>query len=414
MSTQSTTKSDVALLRQLAKQYAEIAAKPIQDERRDLWRRHNSLKRTRPLVYVRWLAAWNEHPWSELECRDPLFRTQEKFFKQMIFQDTIGDDYIIEPWITMRASVWSPEEGHWGVPYGRIQSGEAGGAWKYDPPLKELDDIEKLVEPDHRIDEEETQRNFERLSEAIGDIVDIVVDRKPFWSHWWADLSTDLGYLRELEQVMWDMSDNPEWLHRLLSFMSQGVLKTHEQAEKAGDWRLCDHENQAMAYAGELPDPSASPEPVTRDQLWVFGAAQEFALISPDHHWEFMFQYQFPIYEKFGLVAYGCCEDLTKKIDYLRRLPNLRRIAVAPRADVAECAEQIGQDYVLSYRPNPADMICCGYDRDHVQNVIRDAMDASRGCHVDITLKDVQTVQNRPEDLRYWTRAVREVADEYA
>ena len=51
--------SDVSILRELAKQYADVAAKPVQAERRGLWRRHNSLERTRPLIYVRWLAAWH-------------------------------------------------------------------------------------------------------------------------------------------------------------------------------------------------------------------------------------------------------------------------------------------------------------------------------------------------------------------
>ena len=336
-----TDSRDVQLIRDLAKQYAEIAARPIQDERRDLWRRHNSLERTRPLVYCRWFATWNEHPLSKLECEDPFWHQHERFLKMHLAQDEIGDDFIIEPWITQRASVQMPPEGPWGVKYNRIPSPEPGGAWKYDPPLKDLEDISKLVEPHHVIDEEATERNVERLQEAVADILEVNVDRSPAYTVWRADLSTDLGYLRELEQVMWDMSDNPEWLHRLLSFMSNGVLTVHEEAERAGDWRLCNHQNQAMPYARELEDPRANGEPVTRDRLWVFMAAQEFALISPAMHDEFMFRYQFPILEKFGLVAYGCCEDLTHKIDYLRNLPNLRRIAVTPVADVAKSAEQI-------------------------------------------------------------------------
>ncbi len=40
----------------------------------------------------------------------------------------------------------------------------------------------------------------------------------------------------------------------------------------------------------------------------------------------------------------------------LRQFPNLRNIVVTPRADVRRCAEQIGTDYVISWRPNPADM----------------------------------------------------------
>ena len=48
-----------------------------------------------------------------------------------------------------------------------------------------------------------------------------------------------------------------------------------------------------------------------------------------------MLQYQIPLMAPFGLAAYGCCEDLTPKIDLLRQIPNLRRIAVSPMADVA-------------------------------------------------------------------------------
>ena len=77
---------------------------------------------------------------------------------------------------------------------------------------------------------------------------------------------------------------------------------------------------------------------------------------------EFMLQYQLPIMAEYGLVAYGCCEDLTRKIDVLRQIRNLRRIAVTPVADVRRCAEQIGTDYVISWRPNPTDMVCAGWD----------------------------------------------------
>ena len=79
--------SDIRILRDLVKQYLEICSKPIQDERRDLWRRHNSLQRTRPLIYVRWLAAWHEAPESRLQCEDPLFRHHETRLRQEIVRE---------------------------------------------------------------------------------------------------------------------------------------------------------------------------------------------------------------------------------------------------------------------------------------------------------------------------------------
>ena len=59
---------DVRILRDLAERYAEVAHEGIQEERRDLWRRHNSLVPTRPPIYVR-AFAWREADFPESATR---------------------------------------------------------------------------------------------------------------------------------------------------------------------------------------------------------------------------------------------------------------------------------------------------------------------------------------------------------
>jgi hypothetical protein len=167
-----------------------------------------------------------------------------------------------------------------------------------------------------------------------------------------------------------------------------------------------------MFYAEELPDPAANVNGIKRKQLWGYMAAQEFALVGPKKHDEFLLQYQIPILKEFGLVAYGCCEDLTRKIGILRQIPNLRRIGVSPFADAAKCAEQIGTDYVLSYRPSPADMVGYGFDPDRILSILRRDLRACQACHTDITLKDVETVQDDPTRVREWVKLTRRVIDE--
>lgn len=403
---------DIRIVRDLAKQYVEICNKDVQSRRRDLWRKHNSLIATRPPIYVRDWPVGEVPEARELSCESNFFKAHERWLRSMLYQDTIGDDFTFVPWLTVPAKCITPPEGIWGMKINRIPSPEAVGTWMYAPPIKALDDARRMASPHHVIDEEATARNAARLRDAVGDIIEVNVDRSPAYSHWNADISYHLANLRGLEQVMWDMVDNPEWLHGVLAFMRDGIMTAQDEAEAAGDWGLAQSYNQAMPYAEELPDPKANAS-AGRDQLWVFVASQELALVSPAMHDEFMLRYQLPIVEKFGLVAYGCCEDLAEKIDILRKVPNLRRIAVAPRSNVRRCAEQIGRDYVMSYRPNPADMICCGFDPDHIRKVIRTAMNDSRGCHVDITLKDIQTIEHQPERLREWVRIVREIADEF-
>jgi len=409
-------REDKEVLRDLARKVAEISSMEKQEERRDLWRKHNSLVKTRPPVLVLAGAAWPEvYPDSQLKCTDPLLRGIERTLRQRIFQDSLDDDYVIEPWVTVRA-VYATRLGsfRWGPEIKRTPRGAPGGTWRYDPPIKNPEDLDKLVKPRHAIDEEATARNVEKVQDAIGDIITVDVDRGPAFRGFMADLSTDAAYLRGLEQMMWDMTERPEWLHRMMRFMMEGVLACQDQAEAAGDWRLANSANQAMPYSLELPDPKPNSESVKRDRLWVFCAAQEYAWVSPAMHEEFLLRYQIPIMEKFGLVAYGCCEDLTQKLDMLKQIPRLRRIAITPQADVAASAENLQRDYVLSWRPNPSLMICNGFDPVRVRTVLTEGLEAARGCNVDITLKDVQTIGHRPDDLREWVRVAKGVAEKYA
>ncbi len=403
---------EIGIVRDLAKKYMEICDERKQLETRDMWRRHNSFRTTPILIYVR-AFAWNEMPESKCKCRDGTLRHYENFFREAIFRAAFKDDFIFEPWVNVGASY---KCSGWGVSAERHfadEKNESLTAFKVEYPLKELADFEKMRIPWHEIDEVKTAERKGIIEDAIGDIITINVDRAPAYRMWAGDISTDLGYLRGIENIMMDMFDNPEWLHRLLAFMRDGILKTHEQAEKAGDWGLCAHQNQAMPYSEELQDPMSNVNGMKRSQLWGYMAAQEYTLVSPEMHEEFLLQYQLPILEKFGLAAYGCCEDLTRKIGMLRKIPNLRRIAVSPFANVAKCAEQIGSDYIISYRPSPSDMVSYGFEPDRIKKIISGDLSILKrnGSFFDITLKDVETVQNDPDRIRRWVEIVRGVTE---
>jgi len=399
----------------LAKEYAAVAAKPIQEERRNLWSRHNSLKPTRPLVLVTYgmWNVWCREVFGEdtLQSQDPFYREHERSLRIQLFQDTIGDDFILEPWITQRAAVAGEWGNLWGVTEGAVRPEVEGGAWKFDPPIREWSDVGKLVAPPHNIDERKTAHDVQRLGDAVGDILEINLDRGPVCQGFMSDISTDIARLRGLEQLMIDIYESPRELHKLLAFMRDGILANQAAAEAAGDWGLTDQRNQAMVYSDETPWPRPNVRGQPRKRLWCHLAAQEYTLISPAHHEEFLLQYQRPIMANFALSAYGCCEDLTRKIDMLRSVPNLRHIAVTPRADVRRCAEQIGKDYVLSWRPNPADMVCCGFDAARIRRIIRDGLRSARGCFVHVHLKDVETVEGDTSRLARWVEIVRDEAD---
>lgn len=409
---------DREILRTLAREYAEIAPAPVQEERRELWSRHFALHRTRPPVLLTYGMhnVWCKDVFSDhqMKCEDTFYRTYERWLRMQIFHHKIGDDFICEPWVPAPA-IYNTRGGIYGEAWGlepiRTYSDTEGGSWKPDPPLKTWDDLSKLVPPPHSVDEEATQQSTDRLRDAIGDIIEIDVQRGPILTSFGGDISTTVAGLRGLQQIMIDMYESPDELHGLLSTLRDGVLANQEQAENAGDITLTCQTNQAMPYAADLERPSPNSGPRKRKDLWGFFAAQEYTLISPEFHDEFMLQYQLPIMGHYGLTHYGCCENLTKKIDMLRKAPNLRSIAVTPTADVAKCAEQIDGDYVLSLRPNPAEMVCTGWDESRIRRILAADFQACKNTVFHVRLKDIETVQGDPQRLTRWTEIARELIE---
>ncbi len=403
---------DRSVLRDLASQYAEIAARPEQERKRRLWSEHFSLRSPRiPILATFGMHnVWCREMFADrrMQCSDPFFRIYERMLRMQLFQHReVCDDSIAEPWIPLRARMISDPVGLWGVSETMRKSAIEGGAAAFDPPLTSWDDLAKIRMTHHAVDEEATVRDLERLTEVFDGILPIDVNRTPVYTGFGADISTSLAKLRGLEQLMLDMYENPDALHRLLAVMRDGIITNNAEAEKAGHYTLTSGQNQAPSYAGNLEPPRPNSGPRSRRDLWGFCAAQEFALISPAFHKEFLLQYQKPVYESFGWVHYGCCEDLTHKIDILREWKNLRSIAVGPTANVRRCADQIGADFVISWRPNPTDMVCAGYDEDRIRRIVRNAVDACRGTYLHIHLKDVETLGDDATRLGSWVRLVR-------
>lgn len=410
------SKNDKRIVRELAKRYAEITALPVQDEKRRLWTDHFSLRSTRtPILatYGMW-NVWCREVFGDavLQCRDPFLRGYERHFRMQIFQhENVGDDSIQEPWVTLHATKTGDGQTLWGLDESMHRSEVEGGAASYAPSLKDWSDMKRLRAIPHEVDEDSTQRRYLRLAEAIGDILPINIDRTPIYTGFNADISTSLAKLRGLEQLMVDMYDYPEELHALLAFMRDAILRNNRQAEEAGHYSLTSGQNQAMPYAAELPTPRPNSGAVKRGDLWGFCAAQEFTLISPEFHEEFLLRYQQSIFAPFGLVHYGCCEDLTRKIDMLRSWKNLRSIAVTPVANVRACAEQTGKDYVASWRPNPSQVISCGFDEEKIRRIIGRRLDDLQDTIHHIHLKDVETLEGDVSRMRRWVTIVREIVN---
>ena len=408
--------NEIERIRELAKKTREFALSDEMERRRRLWTDHNSLCFSRPPIYIRSVPFGEYLKEGDLLCRDPKLRSLERRLLLNQYYMQLADDTIMEPFLTVRAVVDVDPVGVYGLPAGL--TGKEGNirAAAFKPSILEEDDVKKLHVRSYAVDEEATKRRVEWHEEVLDGILDVAVDRQASLCCMWSnDISTLLAKLRGLEEIMWDAYDRPEWLHDLVAWMRDRILEHIDQTEQAGGFRLCNHQNQAMPYCRELEAPSASGKSVSTKQLWGYMAAQEFTTWGPDMFEEFMFAYQKPILERYGLVAYGCCEDLTRKIPIIKQLKNLRRIAVSPFADVGKCAEQIGGDYVLSWRPNPSSACSFGVDEDFVRQDVRRVMDIcdQNHCVWDVTLKDLETTGGDPTSIVRWTQIIREELEKH-
>lgn len=406
---------DKKILQELAGTYMEITSSKRQKQLREEWRRHNSLKKGRPLIVCSWDEGSNlagELFRDELCCHSPELRGQELFLRNSIYHSTMGDDWLYEPFLVVDAVKKMPPAGDWGYAPERTRIEQA---FVTEPFVKNTEDIKKLVRIDHVIDEEQTLLLREFYEEVFDGTINICINRRPFYAHFGiSDLSTSLAEILGYENMMIAMLEEPELVHAVLRFMQNAVLTQIGQANENGDFtpRGGWWESEGTPYCEELKDPVWDNRKCTSKELWGFFASQEFTVISPDMFDEFMLQYQMPIMEKYGLVSYGCCENLTNKIKVLKKIPNLRRIGITPTANVASCAEQIQRDYVFALRPNPA-MVCADYDRRSVYNQMKSCMEEARGTCFDVMLKDVSTVQNEPSRLFEWVKIAQEIAGSF-
>jgi hypothetical protein len=148
---------------------------------------------------------------------------------------------------------------------------------------------------------------------------------------------------------------------------------------------------------------------VRPEDMWASAESQELAQVGPQHHAEFALAYEKRLLAPFGLAGYGCCEDLSRKLDDVFTVPNMRRISISPFADVDVSAEKLRGNYIFSWKPRPMDLVG-HFDEDAVRGYIRHTVAVARehGCPLEMILKDTHTCEHHPERFDRWTRIARE------
>jgi len=377
----SIPEKDKELIRKLAARSREIAELPIMAERKKLWIAHNGLKSEIPMILADPECAWEELiPTSTLECESPLLKFWELCFKKKIFSyENINDDDTVEPWFDIP---WNVSMGDFGVKVEKTYGADRG-SYTWTHPLKNLpEDMKDLKFRELKVDRENTHAQMELAEKLFGDLLPSRIRGKYFWS---AGLTASVIELVGLEELMMMMYDQPEGLHQLMAFMRDEFMNLL-------DWL----ENEELLSDSNENDYVGSGGIAYTDELFN----------------DFIFPYQIPLAERFGLVCYGCCEPVDKRLEYIFQLPRLRRLSVSPWADEDVCAEKLGRNYVYSRKPNPAPL-CIDFDEAALRESIVTTLQKARGCVLEFNMKDTHTVQNDKTRIGKWVEMARKEIDKH-
>ena len=412
------SKNDLTTLRGLAEKYTEFA---LADENLAIPERYRELNSLNYLVRPPVLVF--EEPWGELNCEelrlkcaDPRCRALESRLRIDIYKCTHHrGDYALKPYAEARVVVDDSGYGFRVTDSRTIHSvtGSSISSHRYTDLLEDESALKQFHLPEVSLNEEETGANADLVSEVFGGLLRVrkagVMLYMPTWD--------DIAMLRGVENCMIDLHDRPEYMHAIV-----------EQLTRIQEHRLTRYEELNVletdpyylhctpACTRELPVKDMDRDKITAKDVWCRSMAQAFSMVSPKVRDEFDLKYIQRLFGRCGLSYYGCCEPLHDQVPNLRkRFKNLRRISITPWADPDVAADNIGRDYVMSYKPNPAFVSRGALDEEAARKEIRRVIHACNRNKTpfEFVLKDISTVNGRGEVLSEWVDMVKNEIDRY-
>lgn len=402
--------ADLDVIRCLAERVAAIARTERMRAIVKRWRDANELEQPdRAPVWCRPVGCWKELlPDDSLACNDPFLRGIEKSLRQTLVKEDIGDDSIVHPWHEVPLAFDVEPENVWGVEIARHQSGTEGGAWGYKPAISSEEGLRLLRFPKFRHNAQKTEERREATEEALGDALPI---RLGSGSAFLLRLSATIGRyvagLLGMSEMMLLMATDPGLVHRVTRHVADAVKESNRWMEEEG--LLARNNDAPMTYSDnfgpELPDGAVSLK-----NLWCAANSQEYDQISPAMWEEFCLEYQRPILAEFGRVAYGCCENLTHKLDGVTSLPNLRLLVCSAWTDLDAAIEKSEGRCAVMWRQKASDVVLPN-DLAPIRRDLEEGTKKLKGRPYQIVLRELQTLAGHPDRLKEWTRLAIEAAE---
>lgn len=407
---------DREILRSLAERVRTHAESDVINERRQSWTAINKLQPIRPMVYIEYSGVQQQIPELQIkECTGGLAQAIENNLRGQLYAvEVLKDDTALEPNFPCG---WHIHQSNYGVEVTH-HTGDPGnedgmGSFNWTPPIADLEKDFHLLKPrSFSVDRQASLDSRTAIENTFGDILPTRMRGNPWWTLGMTITAIDLI---GLENLMVYMYDEPEALHSLMKFLMDDHMALLDFMEKEN--LLCiNNENDyigsgSWGYSDELGHPT--PKTISCKDLWCLSESQETVGVGPDQFEEFVFNYQLPIIERFGLSYYGCCEPLHGRWHVIKKASNLRKVSVSPWCDLKFMAEELGSNYVFCRKPNPALISTSNMDEQAIRDDLKLTLSLCKehNTPLEFIMKDVHTVNHQPERLSRWVEIAREEID---
>ncbi len=407
---------DRGILRALAQKKHEYANLPQMEVNRRLWRATNDLNMTKPPIYIDeicWTELNDDHG-LDLRCAHPFAAELEDFLRKELychehgFGNLIVEDYIESPLVVYDSGFGIDED----VDTIHTDRNSEVISRHFRPYILTMDDVEKILTPEIYVDRERTRQYTELMRDMFDGVIDVLeVGARGLWFTPWDYLIRVMG----IHETMLNLVDEPEFVEAVVKRYVDCAMARMERYKELGIWASnnssCRVGSGGYGLISCLDARERAPEYCDPKQMWGCGNAQIFTTVSPEMHWQFSLQYEMEWLNCFGVTYYGCCEPLHRKMDMLDRIPNLRKVSMSPWNDLAAAAERCRGRYVMSCKPSPAKFAVGDYSESEARAEIERIVKETEGCSIEIILKDISTVDYRPEKPWRWARLARETVD---
>jgi hypothetical protein len=427
MTTSDTAPSlnDRRVIRDLAAQWAELAAQPVMAERKRQWRALHDLRPERPMILFETSSIDGYVAPDELRCVNPTLRGVEKTMRDNIrHAEEVGDDIVLEPYLRIG---WDIESNGFGVDVvtteAEVPDDEVPLGYTFNFPIREPGDTKLLVPRRFSANRAKTLARREFLEDAFGDLLPVRVGNydqfltEPPGESWagnyFIGLTWQIYRFIGNDGLLYWLYDSPETIHWLMEYMTQdrermflyleheGLIAPNTDNQMAGP--------RAYGYVSNLPGPE-NAEPAKLSDVWCWADSQETSSVSPAMYKEFFLPYMARLTSRFGLVYYGCCEPVHDRLDLiLEAIPNLRSVSVSAWSDFQKVADMLGRRYVYSRKPNPAFMSGASPDWALVERDLRQTYAAARDCNVELLFRDLYAIDGDRARLARWVSLARSV-----